>query len=833
MMKSDTNELFINKKLPTQIFFNGKEVNSVEFGEDVRWRIRVVAADAEYSMEDFFEDYGEMTEPPCEVKANNHLLAPIGMFKDCSALLKAPVFEAPNIENMHRMFYGCESLSEQPPYDTTKVYDFTDFVNGCQSLPKKFILDIRSVSNADRMICSFEDCSVAQLFLLNAQPQVKADIDISLLTGVGGDDDDEDEDEEELDEEDIKRREFSLNMKIIFGKTYKRITQDKYKMKELYPDEYATMKEVIDAIDIEGMTSINSMYEDCSSLIELPWMDTSKVTNMDAAFKNCGQITELPDFDFSASTSMSSTFYGCAMLKNESLSDFTGTTNVVDMSYMFYGCKGLTYIPTIAITNVRNMSYMFAYTGITSVDEFDFSLATNLSGLFEGCASLKSVENFSPSKATNISRLFYGCSSLEYLPIIDISSVVSIDGLRDMLTGTKVREIRFTNASATIKASITPALLGKADVTVLFGVKKLVNGEDFGMDTVYGAAYETMTHIPDALDTSQLESSYSMFGDMGELIEIPMIDVSGCNDCNSLFENCSSLRYVPPLDTGSAEELTNMFYGCSSLTYVHPIDIGSVTNASNLANMFYGTQVTSVTFWNPSESVRQAITPALLGKPDIQINYVWSHNTDMPIKVLTNDTCYMQDLYPETYMDMTATSHIFDTTQVTDMSGMYQNCGKLERADFHYTAKVKTASGMFENCINLVDVPEYDTSSLLDASAMFSQCTSLGDAPNLNMANVRDFSDMFYNCWSLVNVPEYDTRSATCMIDMFFGCSELAIVPVLDIRSIKKAEDLRDMFFDTKVTTVTFANASASVKSALTAKLLGKTGITINHITKA
>lgn len=828
-MKGDIKTFYFDKKIPEKIMFNGQEVNSIEFGEDVRWRIRVIATDSEYSMEDFFEDYGEMVEPPCEIRANNHLLAPIGMFKDCAALLKAPNFTMPKVENMHRLFYGCEKLSEQPPYDTTKVYDFTDYMNGCQALPRKFVLDIRSVTNADRMICSFEDCSVAQLFLLNAQPQVKKEIDIELLTGVGDDDDDDDD---EPDPEDIKRREFSKNMKIIFGKSYKRISQDNYKMSGLYPNDYATMAEVIDAIDIEGLTSISSMFSGCSSLVELPWIDTSKVIDMTNAFNGCSLVKEFPDIDFSQVKTMSGTFKDCKNLSMENIPDLTAAINVTDISYAFYGCSALIYVPTVPTANISNMAYAFAGTGITSINDVDFSNVTNLQGTFEGCSQLKEVEGFVTKGASDMSRLFNGCSNLEYLPILDISGIKSVEGLRDMIKGTAVREIRFTKADPAIQGSINAELLGKPDVTVLFGTTKAIVGEDFGMDTVYGDAYESMTHIPDELDTSQLKFSYSMFGDMGELVDIPMIDISGSCDCSEMFISCTSLQHIPPLDTGSCEEFASMFQECYSLKEVPPINIGRVTSAKKMTNMFKSCGVTKVTFWNASPTVRKTLTPTILGKPTIEINFMYGYNMDLPVRVLTDDTCHIQELYLDKYEDMTKPIETFDTSQVTDMNGMYQNCKNLKKPDYHFTSKVVDMSGMFDNCIGLEVVPAYDTSNAIDMSAMFSQCTSLSTIPKLDTSKVTDFSDMFYNCWSLTVVPAINTSSAKSMIDMFFGCSSLKSVPVLDIRSITKAEDLRDMFFDTGVTKVSFSNASASVQKSITPALLGKADLVISFVAK-
>ena len=57
---------------------------------------------------------------------------------------------------------------------------------------------------------------------------------------------------------------------------------------------------------------------------------------------------------------------------------------------------------------------------------FNSNLVSNISGMFQGCNSLKYINfyNFDTSKATNMSTLFYGCSSLEYTDLSNFKKLI-------------------------------------------------------------------------------------------------------------------------------------------------------------------------------------------------------------------------------------------------------------------------------------------------------------------------------------------------------------------------------------------------------------------------
>lgn len=67
-----------------------------------------------------------------------------------------------------------------------------------------------------------------------------------------------------------------------------------------------------------------------------------------------------------------------------------------------------------------------------------------------------------------------------------------------------------------------------------------------------------------------------------------------------------------------------------------------------------------------------------------------------------------------------------DTSNVTDMSGMFYKCSNLTSVPTFDTSNVTNMRSMFQSCSNLTTVPKFDTSNVNNMSGMFSTtCTSL------------------------------------------------------------------------------------------------------------
>ncbi len=122
-----------------------------------------------------------------------------------------------------------------------------------------------------------------------------------------------------------------------------------------------------------------------------------------------------------------------------------------------------------------------------------------------------------------------------------------------------------------------------------------------------------------------------------------------------------------------------------------------------------------------------------------------------------------------------------NTSEVTDMYGMFLGCGGLKSIDLSGfdTRNVESMGEMFGECIGLesIDLSSFDTRNVTDMAAMFYGCQYL---ESLNLSgfdtrNVEDMRNMFSNCSTLtsLDLSGFDTRNVTKMSGMFSYCDQL------------------------------------------------------------
>ena len=114
-----------------------------------------------------------------------------------------------------------------------------------------------------------------------------------------------------------------------------------------------------------------------------------------------------------------------------------------------------------------------------------------------------------------------------------------------------------------------------------------------------------------------------------------------------------------------------------------------------------------------------------------------------------------------------------DSSQVTDMLNMFQNCHALTSVPAMDTRNVAYMGNMFGGCWSLTSVPDMDTSKVTNMSSMFSDCSSLTVVPEMDTSNVTNMGYMFDTCRALTSVPDMDTSKVTFVGFMFRECSSL------------------------------------------------------------
>ena len=194
------------------------------------------------------------------------------------------------------------------------------------------------------------------------------------------------------------------------------------------------------------------------------------------------------------------------------------------------------------------------------------------------------------------------------------------------------------------------------------------------------------------------------------------------------------------------------------------------------------------------------ITPDKLKKGENILNVIGTYegSSDYDAKLVPTNGAIVRYI--------TEISENLDTSSVTDMQTMFQDCTNLKTIPLLNTSNVTNMNNMFRNCTNLQTIPELDTSKVTNTVSMFRDCTNLITIPLLDTSNVTSMNNMFWNCTNLKTIPLLDTSNVTNMNSMFNGCTNLTEIPLLNISSVT---DMYNMFYYcTSLTTIPLLNTS-------------------------
>ena len=262
-------------------------------------------------------------------------------------------------------------------------------------------------------------------------------------------------------------------------------------------------------------------------------------------------------------------------------------------------------------------------------------------------------------------------------------------------------------------------------------------------------------------------------------------------------------------------------------------------------------QITNVaTFHTAVPNTATEIVFAFLGDVDLT-GYTKSGSIGDGIDVYANGTKYAvvsskiicaPENSAEFFNDYSALATLdltnFDTSNVTNMSGMFSGCAALTTLDLSNfnTANVTDFNNMFYGCSSLtsLDLSNFNTANATSFASMFCECYALTtlDLSNFDTANATSFASMFYNCNMLasLDVSNFDTANATSFEYMFFGCNALTTLDLSNFDTAN-ATSFECMFaYNASLVTIIAkdwnANVTSSLMFNLSTSLVGGNGTT-------
>jgi len=168
----------------------------------------------------------------------------------------------------------------------------------------------------------------------------------------------------------------------------------------------------------------------------------------------------------------------------------------------------------------------------------------------------------------------------------------------------------------------------------------------------------------------------------------------------------------------------------------------------------------------------------------------------------TSKVINMKKMFSHCYNLLSLDLNSLNTSSVKDMSQMFSGCYILLSLDLNSfnTSSVITMSEMFYFCRELksLDLSNFNTSMVSNMFSMFLYCEELIllDLSNFNTTNVLHISKMFYNCYSLIslNINSFDTSKITDFSYMFYNCSSLISLNIINF-NILEVNNMDYMFY--------------------------------------
>ena len=650
------------------------------------------------------------------------------MFECCDAAVTIDLekISTPNVTDMSNMFKGCMALKYIPlsqDFTTHKVVNMRAMFLGCKSLEDVSFQSFNTSAVLD-MSHMFRDAKVSMI-----DPSIFNTMSVTTMAYMYAG----------SDTFVTHLHVYNLSSVITLESMYEGCTN------------IATMGTVdgTAAHLSTGLITVSKMFKGCSALkdLEFKFLYTANVTNFSEMFYGCISLGYI-EFDgvliTSSATTMRGMFEYCTSMSFVDLPSFS-TANVTDFSRMFSWCTSLNILSFVHMKTpaATDMSYMFYMCGslieFNATVDFDTSLVTDYTSMFEGCTILSNIGNpgFDSIADAVHSRMFTGAAALNCITQVDTVATASTS---DMFVGCDMLMAPNTTDQALILDGydwVNPDVC----VSTTSGFSMLLRTTGIPTFSAVGGELTVVPFTPDAIantlvgEATGAETYWYVYSD--DPIESVYVDKTN---------NAGVILSARVLSASSLTSIADMFYNCVNLTHV------SLDGITSLA-----IEDASRAYHNCTSLVEVTTPPTR----DLFVN-----TTDMSRMFYG---CVQLEVVPL----------IGPTPMVVDTSFMFSECRKLTVVDLRDSSldSLSLMDGMFEGCLNLMYI-EFDLNTtiyVLEANSLFARCESLKNLPigSLDFSLVTSFDHFVYGCSSLECMGDLDSSSIITGYHMFEGCESL------------------------------------------------------------
>ncbi|MCT4389244.1 BspA family leucine-rich repeat surface protein [Leuconostoc falkenbergense] len=433
------------------------------------------------------------------------------------------------------------------------------------------------------------------------------------------------------------------------------------------------------------------------------------------------------------------------------------------------------------------VDYLFAnltqLSGFTSLNNFSTRYATSMSMWFDGTSSLSTLDlsSWNVTRVTSFEYMFYGATSLTTLNLSDwgVGRIVTDVRMGSMFRDTSaLTNLNLTNFKTTNVISMTSMFnntgltsldLSSWDVTKVWGFHSMfsnatklttlnlsswgVGRTATGVNMMYmfgstSTSALTNLNLTNFETTNVIDMSYMFQKTALTSLDLSSWDVTQVTNFYYMFYSTTSLTTLNLSSWGVGRTATNvnmgrMFQDASALTNLSLTDF-KTTNVIDMSYMFYRTglnsldlsswDVTQVTsfyymFYSTTSLTTLNLSSWGVGRTatNVDMGYMFNRTSALTNLNLTN----------------------FKTTNVIDMSGMFQEAGltSLDLSSWDVT-QVTSFSGMFSNTTSLttLNLTGWGVSRTATDVTMRYMFSSTGALTNLNLTNFKttNVTNMLY-----------------------------------------------------------------------------------------
>ena len=224
---------------------------------------------------------------------------------------------------------------------------------------------------------------------------------------------------------------------------------------------------------------------------------------------------------------------------------------------------------------------------------FDTSNVTNMRSMFSDMPKLTSLNlsKFNTSKVTDMSNMFAGMSSLTSLNLSNFDTSQVTDMSYMFCDMSKLTSLNLSNFDTSKVTDMHYMFCSMSSLTSLnlsnFDTSKVTD-----MNTMFFGMSKLTTLDLSSFDTSWVRNMYQMFCGMSSLtsLNLSSFDTSQVTNMKSMFYYAPNLTTLnlSKFNTSKVTDMSNMFAGMSSLTSLNlsNFDTSNVTNMRNMFSLF-------------------------------------------------------------------------------------------------------------------------------------------------------------------------------------------------------------------------------------------------------